>query len=249
MTTPTPADAVRAALAALQNATDAEIAAAAIQAAVNALLPRPARGDKSKEADKAFLLRLQFLGLVTELFAPLPAASQEALAEAREKSQSAAWGDIEPDQVLPAVEALARSVALTAEDITPGPYSEQGLRDRWNSQANEFNAWDSLDSWEQLAWAQNQAIAADRAALSALALPPAVDYDAGDGVKIEATNDERTSWAVRHDCNCLNTSGEWEYEVSPSHRSAEFLARTRWPSPEDANSALLCFRAAKGVQS
>ena len=167
MTTPTPADAVRAAIDALRNATNAEIAAAAIRAAADALLPRPAIGDQSKGAVQARLLRLQFLGLANEVKGtPLPAASREALAEAREESQSAAWGDIEPDQVLPAVEALARSVALTSEDILPGPYSENDLRKLWNSQADVDHPWDDLESYEQLAWAQTQAIAADRAALA-----------------------------------------------------------------------------------
>ena len=143
MTNPTPADAVREAVHGLSTlkVSPEEIAAAAIRAAVNALLPLPASDDTSEEADNALLLRLQFLELVAELFAPLPAASQEALAEAREE-------------------------ALTSEDITPGPYSEQGLRDRWNAQASVGHDWDALDSDEQLAWAQTQAIAAARAALA-----------------------------------------------------------------------------------
>ena len=45
----------------------------------------------------------------------------------------------------------------------PGPFSEHDLRQQWNQQADEFNQWDSLDSSEQLAWAQVRAIAADRA--------------------------------------------------------------------------------------
>jgi hypothetical protein len=33
----------------------------------------------------------------------------------------------------------------------------------WNQQADAYNQWDSLDLYEQLAWAQSRAIAADRA--------------------------------------------------------------------------------------
>ena len=47
---------------------------------------------------------------------------------------------------------------LTSNDIKPGPFSEHELREQWNSQADEFNQWDSLDSCEQLAWAQTQAL-------------------------------------------------------------------------------------------
>ena len=51
---------------------------------------------------------------------------------------------------------------LTSNDIKPGPFSEHELREQWNSQADKFNQWDSLDSYEQLAWAQTCAIEADR---------------------------------------------------------------------------------------
>jgi len=43
-----------------------------------------------------------------------------------------------------------------------GPISERDLIQQWNAQADEFNQWESLDSGEQLAWAQARAIAADR---------------------------------------------------------------------------------------
>jgi hypothetical protein len=54
--------------------------------------------------------------------------------------------------------------AATAEPatITPAPFSEQDLREAWNSQADRCSQWDELDSWEQLAIAQTRAIAADR---------------------------------------------------------------------------------------
>lgn len=55
---------------------------------------------------------------------------------------------------------------LTALDLPADenvPYSEYELKTSWNQQADSFNQWESLDSWEQLAWAQTCAIAADRA--------------------------------------------------------------------------------------
>jgi len=51
---------------------------------------------------------------------------------------------------------------LTSDEIPPGPLSEDDLRQRWNKQADEYNQWESLDSYEQLAWAQALAIQADR---------------------------------------------------------------------------------------
>jgi hypothetical protein len=61
--------------------------------------------------------------------------------------------------------------AMTSDDIPPGPLSEDDLRQRWNQQADEHNQWESLDSAEQLAWAQARAIAADRARAALKAEP------------------------------------------------------------------------------
>jgi len=63
------------------------------------------------------------------------------------------------------------SAALTPDDIPPGPLSEDDLRQQWNKQADEYNQWESLDSWEQLAWAQALAIRADRHAAAPKAKP------------------------------------------------------------------------------
>ena len=61
--------------------------------------------------------------------------------------------------------------ALTSDDIPPGPLSEDDLRRGWNQQADEHNQWESLDSCEQLAWAQALAIKADRHAAALKAEP------------------------------------------------------------------------------
>ncbi|MCE2836657.1 MAG: hypothetical protein LW834_06815 [Cyanobium sp. 49614_E6] len=50
--------------------------------------------------------------------------------------------------------------AMTSDDIPLGPFSEDDLRQQWNARADEFNQWDSLDTSEQLAWAQARAAAA-----------------------------------------------------------------------------------------
>jgi hypothetical protein len=59
-----------------------------------------------------------------------------------------------------------RLIALSSNpgQVEPGPFSEHDLREQWNAQADEFNQWESLDSSEQLAWAQTRAIAAQAAA-------------------------------------------------------------------------------------
>jgi hypothetical protein len=61
--------------------------------------------------------------------------------------------------------------ALTSDDIPPGPFSEDDLRRGWNQQADEHNQWESLDSCQQLAWAQALAIKADRHAAALKAEP------------------------------------------------------------------------------
>jgi hypothetical protein len=59
-----------------------------------------------------------------------------------------------------------RLIALSSNpgQVEPGPFSEHDLREQWNAQADDFNQWESLDSSEQLAWAQTRAIAAQAAA-------------------------------------------------------------------------------------
>ena len=137
MTTPTTADAVRAAIDALRNPTGEEVAAATTRALADALLPRPATSDRSPQADRDRLLLLQFLELANELAGnTLPAASREALAEAREESQAAAWDGIEPEQVLPAIEALAQFVAATESPETPQPW---GYAYRYSDGLIRFN--------------------------------------------------------------------------------------------------------------
>jgi len=83
---------------------------------------------------------------------------------------------------------------------------------------------------------------------SAPALPPAIAYECGDGVRIEATNHERTSWAVRDGNWCLTSRGRWEPEAFASSRDAGYLARARWPSAQAAWDALLEYRAGEGVE-
>lgn len=71
-------------------------------------------------------------------------------------------------QITHAQPMIMPHTALTSDDIPPGPFSEDDLRRGWNQQADEHNQWESLDSAEQLAWAQALAIKADRhAALKA----------------------------------------------------------------------------------
>ena len=72
-----------------------------------------------------------------------------------------------------------RLIAMSSNpgQVEPGPLSEHDLREQWNAQAGEFNQWESLDTSEQLAWAQTRAIAADRF-LPPVAKPTPVDLAA-----------------------------------------------------------------------
>lgn len=79
------------------------------------------------------------------------------------------WGDSDIYGLQPLAQPAPAEPA-TSDDIPPGPFSEHDLREAWNGQADQFNQWDSLDTGEQLAWAQARAIAADRARRPA---PPA----------------------------------------------------------------------------
>jgi hypothetical protein len=86
----------------------------------------------------------------------------------------ARWGHPTP----PASNFDPRLIALatTSEQIPPGLYSEDELQTEWDAQADKFNQWESLDSSEQLAWAQTRAIAADRNGRPAA--PPAPEVEA-----------------------------------------------------------------------
>jgi hypothetical protein len=69
----------------------------------------------------------------------------------------------------------ALEVEPDADGVPLGPFSEDDLRQQWNARADEFNQWDSLDTSEQLAWAQARAIGADRCARTALKAEPEPD--------------------------------------------------------------------------
>ncbi|MBC8737176.1 hypothetical protein F6X40_10185 [Paraburkholderia sp. UCT31] len=51
------------------------------------------------------------------------------------------------------------------------------------------------------------------------------------------------SWKVSRANDVLNRDGEWEWEPSPSGRTAEFLARCRFGSAEDALAFYESWRA------
>jgi len=46
-------------------------------------------------------------------------------------------------------------------------------------------------------------------------------------------------WKVARNGDCLNKSGEWEYEPMPSSRDDEFLARCRFDTAEEAIAAAM----------
>lgn len=60
-----------------------------------------------------------------------------------------------------AADRARRPAPTEPATIYPAPFTEQELCNAWNSQADHANDWDSLDIFEQLAWAQVRAIAAE----------------------------------------------------------------------------------------
>jgi hypothetical protein len=315
MTTPTPADAVRAAIVGLRHNTDEGAAAIAIRVAADTLLPLPAADDRSPQADRDRLLRLQFLALADELAGnPPPAASWEALAEAREESQDRSQLSDGYHTFAELYEhrhalmlALMRSEPdlcwfsryhadgglpfgspdwfIAGAELTTGPITYHLPARLWETAqktgASELSvgmAWDGhtpadvverLKSWaawlpasreesQAAAWQgvePEQVLPAVEALAAAIeptpfapALPPSLVLDGGDGVRIEATNHERSSWAIRDGNWCLTFSGIWECEPYASSRDAGYLARARWPSAEAAWAALLENRDGEEVE-
>jgi len=73
---------------------------------------------------------------------------------------------------------------------------------------------------------------------------PVTEYDAGDGVRIEAEvqGDGSTRWAVRRGLMCLNAIGEWEYDAQPITRDPDFFYRCRYANSQLALSSLMVSR-------
>lgn len=53
-------------------------------------------------------------------------------------------------------------------------------------------------------------------------------------------------WAIRQGGNCLNKSGEWEWEPMPSSRDDDFLARCRFDAAQEAIDAAMRVGAVGG---
>ena len=114
-----------------------------------------------------------------------------------------------------------RLIALSSNpgQVEPGPFSEHDLREQWNAQADEFNQWESLDSSEQLAWAQARAIAADRNGRPAA--PPAPEV--WDGPSLADVDELCAEFGFHYD----DTQGE-SLEILHQMVAA---AITRWRAP------------------
>ena len=100
------------------------------------------------------------------------------------------------------------------------PIPESELADMWNQQADLFNQWESLDSGEQLEWAQARAIARwGRPAIKPVPLserlPGPEDCDA-----------EGHCWLFRV---ALDGVGDWhQKKPHPSAESSQFFRETHW---------------------
>ena len=72
------------------------------------------------------------------------------------------------------------------------------------------------------------------------ALAKAVVFDLGQNTTVESRGDG--AWAVKNGGSVLNVDGVWEWEPSPSNRTDEFIARTRFDR-EDAFRRAAAIRA------
>ena len=113
---------------------------------------------------------------------------------------------------------------LTSDDMPPGLLSEDDLRRAWNQQADEPNQWDSLGSDEQLAWAQVQAIDADRAALKAQ--PEGEGPSAADLLPVEPPNIPTTM--------AMQYRSAWREGVEDGWREARAILAHRGHPPAAA---------------
>ena len=64
----------------------------------------------------------------------------------------------------------ARALLAQPEPEPPSPISAHDLAIQWNQQADQSERWDSLELYEQLAWAQVRAIKAIRPTLQPVAV-------------------------------------------------------------------------------
>ena len=76
----------------------------------------------------------------------------------------------------------------------------------------------------------------DKLAIAEKRLAAASEFSFGERITImrRKQRDGTSKWSVNDDSNgsVLNADGEWEYEPSPSNRSDEFIAATRFTFEE-----------------
>jgi hypothetical protein len=77
------------------------------------------------------------------------------------------------------------------------------------------------------------------AAVTFIFYPPGTDTDSIEGHHSGVSVVWRglDMWAVTQEPHCLNSTGEWEYEPSPSNRDDAFLARCRFTRDEAIEKA------------
>lgn len=81
--------------------------------------------------------------------------------------------------------------------------------------------------------------AAKAVVIDAYAIPTKVALGAETKIQRTRQLDGSTLWKVSRSGECLNKSGEWEWEPMPSGRDDEFLARCRFASAQEAIDSAL----------
>ena len=92
----------------------------------------------------------------------MPTTTSVSVWSASPRTNSLPFSTLDQIQITYQPKTMATPAALTSDDMPPGPLTEEDIRRGWNQQADEHNQWESLDSEEQLAWAQALAIKAHR---------------------------------------------------------------------------------------
>jgi hypothetical protein len=75
--------------------------------------------------------------------------------------------------------------------------------------------------------------------IDAYAMPPKRPLDSGVKIQRARQLEGPDLWAVRYSSDCLNKSGEWEWEPMPSSRDDAFIARCRFATADEAIRAAL----------
>lgn len=151
------------------------------------------------------------------------------------------------DLIRPAVEAMERQ-RVNLYDALESIEDRNLDRAEWASRCAERRV-DAENRWAQVALENSDLTdalsrAEARALAAEAALAKAVVFEIGEHQFVESRGDG--TWAIKNGGCVLNVDGVWEYEPSPSNRTPEFIARTRFGLAEAMARARSAVEGARG---